>query len=132
MKTPGGPLNTPAPKKARHSDSSQQPAHLLATPRRVLKGFQDGTKLTKGKVIQALCNCVISAVDGKDGDEDSSAVELLQELLQLEGVDPNCTNEQVHALCTLVVAVSMFKCVLSLPTEVRLHQAMTPLALHHV
>src|SRR5690242_8086492 len=96
MKTPGGPLNTPAPKKARHSDS-QQPAHLLATPRRVLKGFQDGTKLTDGKVIQALCNCVISAVDGKDGLEDASAVELLLELLQLEGVDPNCTNEQVCA-----------------------------------
>jgi hypothetical protein len=70
----------------------------------VLKGFHDGAKLTEGKVIQALCNCVISAVDGKDGLEDSSAVELLLELLQLEGVDPTCTNEQVSAIYTFVLA----------------------------
>ncbi|CAM9575521.1 unnamed protein product [Ectocarpus sp. 12 AP-2014] len=64
---------------------------LLATPARVLSQIQNGDTLDTGRVLQALCNAVISS--SVDEDEDPHALKLLAELLAEDGVDPNAGDE---------------------------------------
>ncbi|CAM9535100.1 unnamed protein product [Choristocarpus tenellus] len=80
--------HTPTSKKRKLNESP-----LLATPNKVLKQLtkEQGQEPDAERVLQALCNAVISAADGDE--EDSEAVRLLTELLALEGVDPNFGSE---------------------------------------
>ncbi|CAM9262427.1 unnamed protein product, partial [Discosporangium mesarthrocarpum] len=73
---------TPNAKRRRLSGSP-----LLATPSKVLAEVKKGEEPDDDRVLQALCNAVISAADGEE--EDKEAVRLLTELLAEEGVDPN-------------------------------------------
>lgn len=50
-----------------------------------------GDTLDTGRVLQALCNAVISS--SVDEDEDPHALKLLAELLAEDGVDPNAGDE---------------------------------------
>lgn len=53
---------------------------------------KQGETLTETRVLQALCNAVISASVGKD-EEDKDALKLLAELLAQDAVDPNAGDE---------------------------------------
>jgi hypothetical protein len=55
--------------KRRRLDSLNLP-QLLATPHRLLTVAREGGGVVQANVMHALCNCVVSAANGKHGLED--------------------------------------------------------------
>eukprot|EP00611_Tribonema_gayanum_P027616 TRINITY_DN6882_c0_g1_i1.p1 TRINITY_DN6882_c0_g1~~TRINITY_DN6882_c0_g1_i1.p1 ORF type:complete len:232 (-),score=66.93 TRINITY_DN6882_c0_g1_i1:782-1429(-) len=105
---PSGGRVTPMAKR-RRLDVDNLPS-LLMTPHKVLGRAKGGAQLGESEIMHALCNCVVSAANGEDGVEDSQSVELLKELLDMQGVDPNCGNQQIlraHGGTPLHLAVSL-------------------------
>ncbi|KAG5192802.1 hypothetical protein JKP88DRAFT_292418 [Tribonema minus] len=109
---PSGGRVTPMAKRRRLDVDNL--SSLLMTPHKVLGRAKGGAPLGESEIMRALCNCVVSAANGEDGVEDRQppqhSVELLKELLDMQGVDPNCGNQQIlraHGGTPLHLAVSL-------------------------
>ncbi|CAN0143526.1 unnamed protein product [Pylaiella littoralis] len=74
---------------ASDTPASKKRKTLLTTPTRVLEQVKRGETLDQERVLQALCNAVISS----SVDDNEAALKLLAELLAEEGVDPNAGDE---------------------------------------
>eukprot|EP00752_Nemacystus_decipiens_P008918 g7961.t2 len=105
-------LDTTASKKRKMPASP-----LLKTSYRVLDLVERGEPLTETRVLQALCNAVISASVEKDGDN-KDALTLLAELLAQDLVDPNAGDE---AMWDIYGGSPLYQaCALDLPDATRL------------